>query len=456
MDKNILEFPVTIYGNLEPYNDVLSKARCRIFYKYGNRNGTFITDEFANELIQTLPYTPVKGIYESSSEEEDYTDHGIKRSEGRIYGIVPETTNFAWERHVDNDNIERVYACTDVLLFTALYSEASEIVGKSQSMELYEPSLKYHWAIINGKKYVVFDKGCFLGLQVLGDKVEPCFEGASFYSLQNSIEDIIMKIKQYSKGGQLQVDKINFKLSDNEKHDALWNLLNERFNEENNWEVDYAICSIYDDYAIAFNYTDGSYERIYYVKDDESDTVVINQCKKCYIIDVTEEEKATLDTLRKLNGDTYELVCENLTNADANATTCEEYGAKIEELNAALSTLQQEINDKQNEFDAVTTKYTEDQAALTAELENLRNYKYAVESNEKERVLAEYADKLSNEIIENYRGSKDNYTIIELDKELAYELKKAGISAFSAQTPGYTPKDDALNGIEAILSRYKK
>jgi hypothetical protein len=78
MDK--YEFPVTVYGNLERYNEVLSKARCRIFYKYENRNGTYITDEFADKLIASLPYAPVKGIYEG----EDYADHGTERSEGRI------------------------------------------------------------------------------------------------------------------------------------------------------------------------------------------------------------------------------------------------------------------------------------------------------------------------------------------------------------------------------------
>ena len=55
-------------------------------------------------------------------------------------------------------------------------------------MELYAPSLQYHEAIIRGRRFVVFDEGCFLGLQVLGDNVEPCFEGASFYTLQSTIE----------------------------------------------------------------------------------------------------------------------------------------------------------------------------------------------------------------------------------------------------------------------------
>ena len=67
MDKALREFTVTIYGNLEKYNDVLSKARCRIFYKYENRNGTYISDEFAEKLLSSLPYAPVKGIYNGKS-----------------------------------------------------------------------------------------------------------------------------------------------------------------------------------------------------------------------------------------------------------------------------------------------------------------------------------------------------------------------------------------------------
>ena len=97
MSKSEFEFPVSIYGQITQFNDVLSKARCRIFYKGSNRNGTFITDEFANELISTLHYVPVKGIYVG----DDFSDHGQSREEGQIYGIVPETNNFAWEQHLD-------------------------------------------------------------------------------------------------------------------------------------------------------------------------------------------------------------------------------------------------------------------------------------------------------------------------------------------------------------------
>src|SRR5574344_1319298 len=106
---NINTFNVSIYGNFTPYSETISKARCRIFYKYGNRNGTYITDEFAEKLISTIAYAPVKGIYQG----DDFSDHGENRDEGRIYGIVPENYNFAWETHLDEDGIEREYACVD-------------------------------------------------------------------------------------------------------------------------------------------------------------------------------------------------------------------------------------------------------------------------------------------------------------------------------------------------------
>ena len=150
-EKDLIKnFSITNYGKLSKFNDVISMGRCRIFYKGANRNGSYITDEFAEKLIATAPYTPVKGIY--TEEIEDYEDHGEKRTEGRIYGVVPAEPHFAWEKHMDEDGVEREYACVDVLYYTGLYPEAGQIDGKSQSMELYGPSIKGDWQIIDGKK----------------------------------------------------------------------------------------------------------------------------------------------------------------------------------------------------------------------------------------------------------------------------------------------------------------
>lgn len=455
MNKIEFEFPVSIYGQITPFNDVLSKARCRIFYKGGNRNGTFITDEFANELISTLHYVPIKGIYVG----DDFSDHGHSREDGQIYGIVPESNNFAWEQHLDEDGVERSYACTDVLLFTSLYPEASQIVGKSQSMELYEPSLQYHTAILQGQKYIVFEHGSFLGLQVLGDNVEPCFEGASFFSLQESIRNTIQKIKEFTMlSEESEMPQINFKLSDDQKFRALWNLLNPNYSEEGNWTYEYSICDVFDDYALVYCLESGSYERVYYVKNDETDSVELGEHVKVYIVDVTEKEKNTLDTLRQLNGGNYELVAENLTNADQNADLCESYSAKIDEMTETISTLNTEVESGTEKYTALEGQYNDlnsQYSVLVDENASLKTYKYNVEMQHKEAVIAEYADKLSEEVLNAYKAKLDEYTAEDLDMHLAYEFKKSG-SAFTQQRVEYVLKDTQKSGIEEILSRYKR
>lgn len=449
---NKFEFPVTIYGNLEKYNDVTSKARCRIFYKYGNRNGTYITDEFAEKLLSTIAYAPVKGIFEY----DDYTDHGTRRSEGRIYGIVPENYNLTWEAHVDEDGVERTYACVDVIIFTALYKEANDIIGKSQSMELYEPSLQYHKQIIEGQQYIVFDAGCFLGLQVLGDEVEPCFEGAAFFSLRENIEQAISKIQELTntftkKGGKEEV-KVNFKLSDGDKYEQIFDLLNTNFNEEGNWTVTYGIGEIYDDYALVYNLETKEVFRAYYQKGE--DTVTLGDMKKVYVIDVTEEEKVTVDTLRRLNGETYEKVEPVLENAKENFEKISELEGKKVELENSVSTLNTEKSALEEKFNLSQGE----NETLKNEIEALKSYKLGIENEQKESVLSEYENQLSDEILNSYKEKINEYSVIDLDKELAYELKKANISAFTKQPEQKFVQKNGIvkTGLDEILNKYVK
>ena len=462
IEQIIREFPITVYGNLTKYSDTISKGRCRIFYKYANRNGTYITDEFAEKLLSTIPYTPVKGIYDDF--DEDYTDHGNKRSLGRIYGIVPENPNLQWEKHLDEDGIEREYACVDVLIFTALYEEAGEILGKAQSMEIYEPSIKGSWKIINGRRMFEYTEGSFLGLQVLGEDVEPCFEGAAFFSLYSSLKQLVDEIKEYTlklpeinTGGQSQMfEKLNFKLSDSEKHNAIWNLINPNYNEEGGWTIEYAICDIYDDYALAYNYAEASYERIYYTKNDETNEVSIIERKKVFVIDVTESEMNALNTIRTLNGDTYEKADEVYSQASKVSELEEQnstYAQKIEELNENISTLETEKGNFTTQLEEANNTI----ASLNEEIDSLNTYKANIELKEKEEVISSYAELLSEEILASYQEKISEFTAIDLDKELAYELKKNNVTVFSKNpNPGFIPKDEPKTGIEAILSKYKK
>jgi predicted transcriptional regulator len=510
--STITNFPITVYGKMEKFSDTISKGRCRVFYKGRNRNGTYITDEFAQKLINSAPYTPVKGIYDY--DDGDYTDHGQKRSEGRIYGIVPANPNFAWEPYPDDEGVVREYACFDVLYYTALYKEAGQIEGKGESMELFRDTLKGDWKIMDGKKTYVFTDGCFLGLQALGDDVEPCFEGASFYQKQDEAQEdteanIIALLEKYEKkidlfqnheqGGNT-MPNITFKISDGQKYDFLFNLLNPNFNEEGNWVVEYSICEVYEDYAIVRNLPEGIYERVYFTKDDEKDSLEITNKERCYIVDVNESEKAALDSLR--GEGTYAQVVETMTEKDntinslnENINTLNEnveglnqqiselngtvenltesnsnFSTQIEELNNTISTLTIERDEansnytaSQASFEELNNNYNElntTLAEVTVERDALITYKKTVEDNAKKAIIGNYVEDLDATIIETYMNNLDNYSAEELDMKLTYEQKKANPGLFSktpAPTPAYLPKDDNCDrSINDILSRYER
>ena len=472
MDK-FASFPVAIYGEMETYNQVLSKARCRIFYKYGNRNGAYITDDFAETLIKSLPYTPVKGIYDDFN--DDYTDHGKRRDLGRIYGIVPEDPNIGWEDHLDEDGVTRTYCCADVLLFTSLYEEAKEIVGKGQSMEIHTPSIKGGWQLINGKRWYVYTDGCFLGLQVLGDETTPCFEGSAFYSLYDSLTQIVKAIENYNlslqntdDGGQKNMDKLNFKLSDSAKYEALWSLLNVDYNEEGGWAITYCICEVYDEYAIVRNYEEGIFERVYYTK-NEDDTVSLGEKVRCFIVDVTESEKNTLDAIQRLNGGSFTAAEEVYTKVEELNGQVEELNGKVKEFTTQLATAEEEkiifeqkIEELNSSISTLTTeneKVSGEFTALSEEVETLRNFKLESEKLEKEAVIAKYSKKVADDVLTGYSERLIEFTAADLEKELAYEMVKGNPSLFSleSQKPQYIPKDEGTKGgIEEILSKYTK
>ena len=464
LDRGMTEFSVTVYGELEKYNEVISRGRARIFYKKGNRNGTYITDEFAELLLSSIPYAPVKGIYDG----EDFGDHGTSRSLGRIYGIVPQEPNITWEDHVDEDGVTRTYACVDVLLFTGLYKEANEIIGKAQSMELYNDSIEGEWRIINGTKYFVFTKGCFLGLQALGDSVEPCFEGAGFFSLNDSISTMIQKIEQYnlnlqqkqSVGGK-RMKIIDFQLSDDEKRSMIWSLLNPEAETEG---IRYWLNDVYDKYCLAYDISENQYYRVYYTKDDETDSVSLGEKVAVWIVDVTESELTALQTIKALNNGTYEKLDETFTNLN---TEIEENSAKIEELSGSIATLTSERDNVMAQYTEANTLLNEaksslenaqtELATLAEERDNLAEFKKNIELEAKKNVISSYSTLLNQEVLDEYTTNIDNYTVEDLDKELAYALKKSNPNIFtnSDPTPHYVPKPNTQeSGIEAILSKY--
>ena len=177
--------------------------------------------------------------------------------------------------------------------------------------------------------------------------------------------------------------KINFKISDDQKFSALWALLNPEYNEEGNWTVTCSISAVYDDYALVYNYEHGEYQRAYYSKNDETDMIELGEIIKVYVLDVTESEKNTLDTLRALNGGTYELVSDVLTNAQANFNQVSDFSAKIEELNSSIATLNSEKAEAETQIGEYNNKLAEANSAIASlneELDSLKQYKLSIEN----------------------------------------------------------------------------
>lgn len=192
MEKKI---PTTFVGEitegLTQVSPEISKTRLRIFYKGFNRNQGYVTDEFAEKLLSSLPYTPVVGIFNDLV--KDFGGHNQDRNVAKVYGVVPQDPHFAWEDHLDSDGVMRTYACTDVYLFTGRYDAAKLIPGKQQSMELDTSTIRGDWQVINeyGQEGFVYTDARFIGLSVLGDDKTPCFEGSAFYELVSQFNDFM-------------------------------------------------------------------------------------------------------------------------------------------------------------------------------------------------------------------------------------------------------------------------
>ena len=275
----------------------------------------------------------------------------------------------------------------------------------------------------------------------------------------------------------------NYKLSDNAKFNAIWSLLNVNYNEEAGWLIEYDICEIYDEYAVVRNYAEGIFERIYYTKNDETDSVELGERVRCFIMDVSEAEKTALDALHNLNNGTYEKVDENYSAAladvevkvgELNAAN-EALEAKTEEFNTLTETYNTEKSENETkigelnesiatlttERDDATSQLTEAQGALNSlneEVVTLKSFKEDIEKKQKKAVVDKYSALLSAEVISSYSEKLGEYTAKELDKELAYELVSANQAVFSngGQT-GYIPKDDApVSGLEGLLAKYSK
>ena len=468
-DEKALSFPIQFYS-LKPISNTLSKARAKIFYKGENSNGTFIDNDVADMMIWSLDYCPIKGVYDG----EDFTQHTADRSEGKVYGVVPEWKDGGWENWIDDDGIGRNYYCCDVILFTALFPEASEIEGKSLSMELYVPTLDgFYERLPSGRMVLHLTHAEFSGLQVLGDDVLPCFEGAGFYSkdmTQETLKEEINKVwTEYNKKsketkiGGLKMGEVRYTISDEMAKNSLFTALNPKYNEEGGYTADYALVD--EEKGLVYNlsegklqtataeekdgettYTFADYELVEAQEPVEEDVTNAAAAIADYALEV-EEGTSRVDKFNKLTAE-FEAAKNEISELSEKVSNYEKEKVESDE---KISTLVQEKENLQAEY----TKLDEE---TKAQIEELSAYKANDEREKKVALISTYNDKLDKESIDKFVEGVDNYTLDSLDKELAYTLVKSNPSLFSKEPDGgLIPKDDADNtGLNAILSKYDK
>ena len=183
--------------NLSPndINPLVSNCQIKVLYVGENRNRSYISKEVAEDMAKSLRGTPIVGYY--VEDKKDFGDHGeqlVIDGEGfhfntltKPYGFVAPDAKVWFQDFEDMDErgikTVRTYLVTDGYLWTGQFEECRSLLtnAKSQSMELDSETLNGEWsnAVNNNYELFIINDAIFSKLCILGDDVEPCFEGAS-------------------------------------------------------------------------------------------------------------------------------------------------------------------------------------------------------------------------------------------------------------------------------------
>lgn len=218
------------------HSSLISKCAIKVCYVQDtpNRNNTVITKEVAKQMAPSLRGAAIVGYYDE--EAQDFAGHerelvfdedGNPRLKEltRPYGFVDINADVWFQHFQDSDGVVREYLCTEGYIWTGAYPESQRILekGNNQSMELSEKNLSGSWANCNksGNRFFIINEAIIEKLCILGENVEPCFEGAQikntfsledqFAEFRNVMFSLISEIKKTLKGG---VEDMNEEIKD--------------------------------------------------------------------------------------------------------------------------------------------------------------------------------------------------------------------------------------------------
>ena len=434
--------------NITSVSPLISKCEIKVLYTGENRNRSYITKEVAQEMAQTLPGTPIVGYYSES--KEDFRDHGeqmVWDGDGikfncltKPYGFVPIDTKVWFQEFEDTDEfgnkILREYLMCEGYLWTEQYEEAKKVIseGRPHSMELDEKTLKGHWSTDNnrGIEFFIINDAIFSKLCILGEDVEPCFEGSavtapdvsSSFTLdsqefRNTLYSMMKELKEYTaslnngKGGNLMEGNMNQEVQVDIESSAQVseNSLNEVDNnvETEFTETDSKVKTTFDDGG-----DDSSEESTEEVEETEeteieSEEEIVNPLNE----DSEEEKEGTKEESKEEPTRGGSEIVSQVTSEEENdrpdpATEDEEgISSKIKELEDNYSLLEQNYNELQSKF----TTLQEENAELLA-------YKNNIESQKKKELINSFY-MLTDEDKKDVNENINKYSYDEIESKLA-------------------------------------
>lgn len=199
MNRSIPSGTELDFINVTAVSPMISKCEIKVLYTGKNRNRSFISKEVGNKIAATVRGIPIVGEYFYQTEdfgdhgEEDLVidTHGVRFVKSTVpYGFVSSNARVWWANFLDKDGVTREYLVTEGYLWTGRYPECKRVVerGNHQSMEFDKETLVGEWTDIKGEwtkfendeeEYFNISDAILSALCILGEDVEPCFEGAN-------------------------------------------------------------------------------------------------------------------------------------------------------------------------------------------------------------------------------------------------------------------------------------
>ena len=376
--------------NVVPLNPQISRCDIKVCYvdDAPNRNRSIITKEVARKLANSLPGSPIVGYFDSEKNDFDEHTKGLEIKNGELklkpltrpYGFVDMNARCWFQRYIDDGVNEREYLVTEGYLWTGQYPECQQIFAKGgtgQSMELNENEIDAYWTKDNQGKpqFFIINEALISALCILGDDVEPCFEGASIvpnveFTLDNDfkqeIRNMFYQLQETLKEGG------NAKMTDNKE----LNPIDEIKEEELEYKKDDK-------------------------EKDEEEKKNEDETKK---EETSENEENTDDEDEDKKKNKYSL--ENQEEETKTEYSLDDIPEYVE-----LKTQYAALEEKYNSL----VKNTED---LTSSLTSLQEFKKVAERKDKENLIAQFY-MLSDEDKEDVQKNIDTYSLDEIESKLS-------------------------------------